>query len=264
MNSFISYKLQPTLSSFFLFSSALCLLSLVGCSSQPPTPQRNLYAVTRYHDALTDFHEYRAPERETLSYTARQEFETASTVIDQTGDIEYQPVPSDEVDDGDIEITPELLKEPKIYPALSIIRPIMDNIRITSPFGVRMHPILHRKLMHAGVDIAGDRGDKVVASAGGKVINSGRNGSYGLTVDIQSGRGVVLRYAHLDKIKVKEGQLVQQGQVIGNVGGTGRVTAPHLHFEVRMNDRPINPMQFLAPHHQVASNNKHKHGRGNL
>ena len=108
--------------------------------------------------------------------------------------------------------------------------------------------------MHAGVDLAGKRGEKVVASAPGTIVYSGRKGSYGLTIDIDAGKGVILRYAHLDKLGVREGQKVKQGQYIGNLGRTGRVTAPHLHFEVRLHDKPINPMQFLSPEHQWASN----------
>lgn len=265
MTSLFTFRPEKRL---LLVSSALCLLFLTGCSSQQPTPQRHQYSAVRYHDSLTDFHEYRPPARETLSYTARQEFQTASTVIEQhAARTAFQPVPDDEFDDGDIEVTPELLKEPSLYPTISLIRPVKENIRVTSPFGVRKHPIKQRRLMHAGVDIAGDRGDKVVASAPGKIIFSGRNGSYGLTVDIDAGKGVILRYAHLDKIGVREGQRVKQGQYVGNLGRTGRVTAPHLHFEVRLRNKPINPMQFLSPQHQWASNtnkSRNKRGRGNL
>ena len=169
-------------------------------------------------------------------------------------------------DDGDIEVTPELLKEPSLYPALSLIQPIKETIRVTSSFGPRKHPVKRRRLMHAGVDIAGNRGEKVVASAPGKVVYSGRKGSYGLTIDIDAGKGVTLRYAHLDKLGVRKGQKVKQGQYIGNLGRTGRVTGPHLHFEVRLRDKPINPMQFLTHEHQWASNTgtKQRKRSGNL
>ena len=238
-----------------LSSLALCLLLLTACAPQQSALQHHQYSIVRYQDSLTDLHEYRPPARETLSYTARREFQTASaTVSRNNANARFAPVPDEEFDDGDIEVTPELLKDPSLYPTISLIRPIKDTIRVTSSFGPRKHPIKRRRLMHAGVDIAGTRGEKVVASAPGKIVYSGRNGSYGLTIDIDAGKGVILRYAHLDKLGVREGQKVKQGQYIGNLGRTGRVTAPHLHFEVRLRDKPINPMQFISPEHQWASN----------
>ena len=184
----------------------------------------------------------------------------------QYSNVRFTPIPDEEFDDGDIEVTPELLKEPSLYPALSLIQPIKETIRVTSSFGLRKHPVKRRRLMHAGVDIAGNRGEKVVASAPGKVVYSGRKGSYGLTIDIDAGKGVTLRYAHLDKLGVRKGQKVKQGQYIGNLGRTGRVTGPHLHFEVRLRDKPINPMQFLTHEHQWASNTgtKQRKRSGNL
>ncbi len=253
---------------FLLLSCLSCLFLLAACSSSQSVAQRQQYSIVRYHDALSDFHEYRPPARETLSYTARQEFQASSVIEQKAAQTRYQASQADEFDDGDLEVTPELLKEPSLYPTISLIRPVKDTIRVTSPFGVRRHPIKRKRLMHAGVDIGGDRGDKVIASAPGKILFSGRNGSYGLTIDIDAGKGVVLRYAHLDKIAVREGQRVKQGQYIGNLGRTGRVTAPHLHFEVRLRDKPLNPMQFISPQHQWASNTdskqRGKRGRGNL
>ena len=236
-----------------LFSSALCLLLLTACAPQQSGLRHHQYSIVRYHDSLTNLHEYRPPARETLSYTARREFQTTS-VSPNGSNARFTPIPDEEFDDGDIEATPEMLKEPSLYPALSLIRPVKETIRVTSSFGPRKHPIKRRRLMHAGVDIAGKRGEKVVASAPGTIVYSGRKGSYGLTIDIDAGKGVILRYAHLDKLGVREGQKVKQGQYIGNLGRTGRVTAPHLHFEVRLHDKPINPMQFLSPEHQWASN----------
>ena len=106
------------------------------------------------------------------------------------------------------------------------------------------------------MDISGKRGEKVVASAAGKILFSGRNGAYGLMIDLEVKDGVVLRYAHLDKLAVKKGAVVKQGQYIGNLGRTGRVTAPHLHFEVRLNNKPVNPMKYLDPEHAWANNSR--------
>lgn len=156
-----------------------------------------------------------------------------------------------ESDDGDLEFTEELATPPSVYPSLRLIRPTASE-RITSPYGMRWHPTKHKKRLHAGMDISGKRGQKVVAAAAGKVVYSGRKGSYGLTVEIDAGKGVILRYAHLDKLGVKKGRKVKQGQYIGNLGRTGRVTAAHLHFEVRLHDKPVNPLQFIAPEHAWA------------
>ncbi|MEG2004788.1 MAG: M23 family metallopeptidase [Bilophila sp.] len=158
-----------------------------------------------------------------------------------------------ELDDGDLDFTEELAQEPSVYPTLTLIKPTSGDT-IGSPFGMRRHPTKRKNLLHAGVDIAGNRGERVVASAPGKVLFSGRKGAYGLTIDIDAGNGVTLRYAHLDKLVAKEGARVKRGQYIGNLGRTGRVTAAHLHFEVRLKNKPVNPMQFIAPEHRWAVN----------
>ena len=262
--SYLSFSAAKRLA---LFSPLLCLLLLTACAPQQSGLQHHQYSIVRYHDSLTALHDYRPPARETLSHTARRELQTAGAAVSQNGsNVRFTPIPDEEFDDGDIEVTPELLKEPSLYPALSLIQPIKETIRVTSSFGPRKHPVKRRRLMHAGVDIAGNRGEKVVASAPGKVVYSGRKGSYGLTIDIDAGKGVILRYAHLDKLGVRKGQKVKQGQYIGNLGRTGRVTGPHLHFEVRLRDKPINPMQFLTHEHQWASNTgtKQRKRSGNL
>lgn len=99
--------------------------------------------------------------------------------------------------------------------------------------------------MHEGVDLGAAYGSPVVAADSGKVIRAGWYGNYGKCVDISHGNGIVTRYAHLSKIKVKVGQQVKRNQVIGNVGTTGRTTGPHLHFEVRVNGRPVNPVNYM-------------------
>lgn len=133
-------------------------------------------------------------------------------------------------------------------PKISLIKPTQGK-HISSEFGMRSHPIKRRQLLHTGIDISGKRGDKIIASANGTVVFCGRRGSYGLTIDLDIGNGVILRYAHLDRLHVKKGVAVCQGQCIGKLGRTGRATAPHLHFEVRVNNIPVDPMQFIIPTH---------------
>ncbi|MCL0101301.1 M23 family metallopeptidase [Peptococcaceae bacterium] len=99
--------------------------------------------------------------------------------------------------------------------------------------------------MHTGVDFGAPYGSAVVAAEDGKVIRAGWHGGYGLCIDISHGNGMVTRYAHLSRIKVKVGDQVQKRQVIGAVGNTGNSTGPHLHFEVIINGRPQNPMNYL-------------------
>jgi murein DD-endopeptidase MepM/ murein hydrolase activator NlpD len=108
-----------------------------------------------------------------------------------------------------------------------------------SPFGGRMYEF------HAGLDIDGERGDSVVAPATGTVTEAGWKGGYGQMVEIDHGNGLVTRYGHLSRVEVAAGQPITRGQLIGLVGSTGRSTGPHLHFELRIGEKPINPRRFL-------------------
>ncbi len=119
------------------------------------------------------------------------------------------------------------------------IKPVIGPI--TSPFGMRFHPILHRWLMHTGVDIGVPYGTPIHAAAAGVVIMAGYMRGYGYTVIIDHGGGVSTLYAHCEELLVHEGEHVDQGKVIGLVGSTGLATGPHLHFEVRINGVPVNP-----------------------
>lgn len=114
-----------------------------------------------------------------------------------------------------------------------------------SPFGWRRHPILGHKILHEGVDFAAPYGTPIHAAAAGVVVDAGYKSGYGLTVEVRHGDGLVTRYAHASKLLVKMGDIVEKGQQIAKVGATGRVTGAHLHFEVRVNDRALDPMLFL-------------------
>jgi murein DD-endopeptidase MepM/ murein hydrolase activator NlpD len=131
----------------------------------------------------------------------------------------------------------------------SMAWPVPGYYRISSPFGYRTHPILHKKIFHAGIDIAGSGiyGAAIVAAGAGEVISAGSRGGYGNVVMIDHGNGVVTVYAHQRSggIKVSVGQKVKKGQRIGTVGSTGMSTGPHCHFEVRVNGSPVSPMRYL-------------------
>ncbi len=116
---------------------------------------------------------------------------------------------------------------------------------ITSGFGWRRHPITGKREFHKGYDIANRPYTAVVATADGIVASARRFGGYGLTVDIDHGYGIVTRYAHLSRIYVKKWQKVERGERIGAMGSTGFVTGTHLHYEVRVLGRAVNPMDYF-------------------
>lgn len=123
--------------------------------------------------------------------------------------------------------------------------PSSDLSDITSPFGWRTHPILKVRKYHTGIDIAANTGADILAAADGQVIFSGYYGGYGYAVIIDHGDGISTLYAHCSALLVKEGDTVKRGQVIAKVGSTGLSTGPHLHFEVRKNGEPVDPMDWL-------------------
>ena len=116
---------------------------------------------------------------------------------------------------------------------------------MASPFGNRIHPILKRKILHAGIDIASPNGTAVKTAAPGEVIYNGWLRGYGRVVVVDHGRGFSTLYAHLSASLVKEGQVVRDGATIARVGKTGNVTGYHLHFEVRQYGTPVNPIKYL-------------------
>lgn len=118
--------------------------------------------------------------------------------------------------------------------------------RFADGFGMRLHPIYHKMIFHEGLDLAPGWGARVVASQNGKVLFAGIKAGYGRLVILDHGEGLTSWYAHLDDILVKSNQTVKRGELIGKVGNTGRVTGPHLHFEVRLNGKPRNPLLYLV------------------
>lgn len=140
--------------------------------------------------------------------------------------------------DPDIEVVTEMA------PIGSGFKMPITYTGISSPYGNRFHPVLKRYISHAGVDLRA-RYIPVYASRGGTISFAGTQSGYGKIVIIKHVNGYETRYAHLNKIYVKKGQKVKQGDNIGQSGMTGRVTGPHLHFEIRRNGKTMNPMKVV-------------------
>src|SRR3954465_2059264 len=124
-------------------------------------------------------------------------------------------------------------------------KPVIGEVEFTSGFGVRSDPFLGRPAMHTGLDFRAASGDPVRATANGKIVSSGWAGGYGRMVEIDHGNGLSTRYGHLSEINVKGGDSAKIGQIIGEVGSTGRSTGPHLHYETRIDGEAVDPQKFL-------------------
>ena len=125
-------------------------------------------------------------------------------------------------------------------------KPIRAEVTFTSGFGVRDDPFHKGAAMHPGIDLAGAYGTPVYATADGIVVRAGwNNGGYGNMVELDHGRGIATRYGHMSAVLVHEGDHVTRGQQIGRMGSTGRSTGTHLHYEVRIDGRPVNPIPFM-------------------
>src|SRR5215210_4943998 len=125
-------------------------------------------------------------------------------------------------------------------PAITPVRGIL-----TSGFGYRADPMTHGRGNHQGIDIAAAYGLPVHASGDGLVLQAGEQGGLGKAVFIAHGYGLTSRYGHMSAITVRPGQRIERGDVIGKVGNTGRSTGPHLHYEVRMDGEPLNPIGYM-------------------
>ncbi|NOZ47026.1 MAG: M23 family metallopeptidase [Chlorobi bacterium] len=138
-------------------------------------------------------------------------------------------------------------KKDEMWSSIPAIQPIADRdvTRFASGFGYRIHPIYKTRKMHTGVDLTAPIGTKVYATGNGTVLKANLSrGGYGKRIIIDHGYGYKTLYGHLSKILVKRGQKVKRGDLIGEVGSTGRSTAPHLHYEVRKNNKAQDPINY--------------------
>lgn len=131
---------------------------------------------------------------------------------------------------------------------LAILMPLsrpMKNYYISSGFGRRVDPITGRMALHRGLDFVGVNKEKIISPSQGKVVLAGKYSAYGNAIVIDHGFGISSRYGHLSAIKVKKGQIVKKGDLIALQGSSGRSTGPHLHYEVRYKNIPLNPRKFI-------------------
>ena len=126
------------------------------------------------------------------------------------------------------------------------LKPPMQYYYVSSPYGFRIHPKSKLKQMHHGIDMAGTWQEEVRAPADGYVSFSGRNGSFGKSVKIVHKHGVTTLYGHLHRLKVKKGDFVTEGDIIGKMGSTGRAVGAHLHYEIKVNKKSVNPYNFIS------------------
>lgn len=173
--------------------------------------------------------------------------DTIGVEIKKTASVQNQAnsggpfVPDNEISyDGLLHQVDDYLKTIRAIP---LGRPVSG--KISSRFGKRTDPVNKKKAIHEGVDIKGKRGDRILATANGKVIKAMKNGGYGNYVEIDHGNGYITAYGHMQNYLVKKGEYVKQGQVIGQVGSSGRSTGPHLHYEIQLNKKPIDPAKFM-------------------
>ncbi len=134
---------------------------------------------------------------------------------------------------------------------LPFAMPVKDNFRWTSGFGMRRDPKGAGMRMHEGTDMAGAYGTAIYATADGTVTFAGWHAGYGRHIKIQHANGIMTTYSHLSQIRVDVGQRVSRGDRIGDMGNSGRSTGTHLHYEVRVNGTPVNPMTFIKAGNDV-------------
>lgn len=128
--------------------------------------------------------------------------------------------------------------------AMPLAAPMIEY-KLNSGYGYRRDPFRRRGALHTGLDFGGPRNARIFATAPGRVVEAGRAGAYGIMVVVDHGMGIETRYAHLSRALVRVGDKVATGKTVGIMGRTGRATGAHLHYEIRVDGRPLNPRPFL-------------------
>ena len=184
-------------------------------------------------------------QKQELNIASSRQKEIYKTISAQREDIERA---LDELDEESARIADMLRRlggDTAVLGTGKFTWPAPGYKRITSQYGNRRHPILKTNRFHSGVDIGAPMSSAIVAADSGKVIETAWRGGYGNVIMINHGNNTVTLYAHLSKFLVKAGDFVKKGQTIARSGSTGWSTGPHLHFEVRVNGNPVNPLNYV-------------------
>ena len=225
-------------------------VSLYGSAAKAGIPQSVVADAIRIYSQNVDFQrDIRQGDALEVMYDA---YETEDGDLAKTGDILFAKLTLGGKDiqlfryamaDGRIDyFTPDGKSSRR-----TLMTTPIDGARMSSGFGMRRHPVLGYSKMHKGVDFAAPTGTPIYASGDGVVEKAGRFSSYGNYVRVRHGNGISTAYAHMSRIKAKAGARVRQGEIIGYVGTTGRSTGPHLHYEVTVNGKHVNPRSVNLP-----------------
>lgn len=213
---------------------------VIGCSAAQATPQSDAAMDGGYEAIVADA----SPEPADAQFRALFTSWKQADRFDQSG---MMTVPT-----GPVVNVPSL-------------RPVaMTTTNFTSGFGVRADPFRHSAAMHAGIDLSGPIGTPIYATADGVVSKAGWGNGYGNMVQISHGAGMETRYGHMSRLLVASNTRVRRGQLIGLMGSTGRSTGSHLHYEVRIDGRAVNPVPYLRSAEYVASFDKRATGATQL
>lgn len=181
-----------------------------------------------------------------------------TSALGMGGPLEPADGPDAAANDGDSKVQDLYLEWNKLGQLGRAVGAIPSHMPVsafnyTSGFGVRYDPFTGGAAMHAGVDMAGTMGQPIDAAAAGTVVRAGWFGGYGNCIEIDHGKGMATRYGHLSRIEVRPGEHIEAGAEIGRMGSTGRSTGTHLHFEVRVDGRAVDPMPYLHAMPMIAS-----------
>lgn len=220
-------------------------------------PKENSLKKNGFSDAMAAVKEIKG-NKDFSSFTGNvNDFEVVSTYADQIANDKSAESLENAMLNGKIRDS----TRPRIVPeSVSLNKMVLNPVnssnvveyelpltgRISSNFGTRFHPIDKKTKFHGGVDIAVPRGTPINSAADGVVTFAGKRGGYGNVVIVEHADGRETFYAHCDKLLVEKGQIVSGGELIAEAGSTGKSTGPHLHFELRENGKPIDPMKFLS------------------
>ncbi|SNR76189.1 M23 family metallopeptidase [Desulfurobacterium atlanticum] len=247
---------------FFLFVGYVAItstLKLKNVARENMKLKEHLAAVSSQNEKLEEEVVKLTEERDKVVKALSQRVKMIDTIMKTAGI--KKSLKSGNGGEGGVYIPIEKMDVEQFYQSLDTVDEMIDTLRIypfgvpaygkiSSKFGMRVDPFTHLLAFHPGVDISNKPGTPVRVTADGKVVQVGRWAGWGKIVVVRHPSGYKTVYAHLRKIYVKKGQKVKLGQVIGEMGNTGRSTGPHLHYGVMKDNRWINPMKFL----EVAGN----------